>query len=81
MASIPQKNIFSWEKIETNSDLDRLRIVLTSLPDEALMVAIENARGHGRNKYPVRPMWNSVIAGVVFQHVSIESLRRELLRI
>ena len=32
----------------------------------------------GRNDYPVRAMWRAVIAGIVFQHASIQSLLREL---
>ena len=34
--------------------------------------------GRGRDDYPVRAIGNSVLAGIVFQHPSIESLRREL---
>ncbi|WP_227994988.1 transposase [Oceanobacillus sp. CFH 90083] len=34
----------------------------------------------GRNDYPVRAAWNTILAGVVFQHDSMESLRRELNR-
>jgi len=44
------------------------------------MEKLEKERGNGRNDYPVRAVWNSVLAGVVFQHPSIESLRRELRR-
>ena len=44
------------------------------------MQTLEAARGRGRDDYPVRAMWNSVLAGIVFQHPSIESLRRELSR-
>ena len=80
MAIIAQTKLFSWEKIDASSDLDRLRFVLESIPDEALMRKLESARGHGRNDYPIRPVWNSILAGIVFEHVSIASLRRELLR-
>ncbi len=37
-------------------------------------------RKNGRDDFPVRAMWNSVLAGIVFQHISAESLRRELSR-
>jgi len=80
MASIPQKSLFSWKEIEALGDLERLRLVLGWIPDEELMQVLEAERGNGRNDYPVRPVWNSLLAGVVYQHVSIESLRRELLR-
>ncbi|WP_245543290.1 transposase [Kyrpidia tusciae] len=80
MAIIPQLELFSWEDIEPLGDLERLRLVLEHLPDEALMAHLEKSRGHGRDDYPVRAMWNSMLAGIVFQHPSIESLRRELSR-
>lgn len=80
MAIIPQMRLFGWKEIEQLGDLERLRLVLEYMPDEELMQKLEKARGLGRNDYPVRGMWNAILAGVVFQHPSIESLRRELSR-
>lgn len=80
MAKIPQRELFSWKEIETLGDLQRLRLVLDYLPDEPLMRLLEAERGQGRNDWPVRAVWNSILAGVVYQHASIESLRRELSR-
>jgi hypothetical protein len=80
MAIIPQKHLFRWEDVEGLGDLERLRLVLSALPDEPLMVVLEKERGHGRDDYPIRPMWNSLVAGVVFQHPSVAALRRELQR-
>ncbi len=39
-----------------------------------------NIRSNGRDDYPVRAIWNSILAGIVYQHLSVESLRRELMR-
>ena len=80
MATIPHPFLFCWDSVDQLGDLERLKLVLDALPDEALMQLLEAGRGHGRNDYPVRPMWNSLIAGFVFQHPSIAALRRELLR-
>jgi hypothetical protein len=80
MASIAQKQLFCWEDIEEKGDLVRLSLVLNALPDETLMHTLESHRGKGTNNYPVRAVWNSIIAGIVFQHPSVESLRRELQR-
>ncbi len=80
MARIPQAHLFDWRDLDDLGDLERLRLVLDHLPDEVLMCSLEAARGYGRDDYPVRAMWNSILAGVVYQHVSIESLRRELSR-
>ena len=52
--------------------------MLDALPNEPLMLSLEAERGNGRDDYPVRPMWNSLIAAFVFQHASIAALRREL---
>lgn len=80
MAIIPQMNLFSWKEIDELRDLERLHLVLEYMPDEELVKALEKKRGNGRNDYPVRAMWNSVLAGIVFQHENIEKLRRELSR-
>jgi hypothetical protein len=72
--------LFGWEEIEELGDLERLRLVLGHLPDELLMLVLGQEQGRGRDEYPVRAVWNSVVAGVVFQHESVEGLRRELQR-
>jgi len=80
MAIIPQQQLFSWKEIENLADLRRLWLLLKYLPDEALMQKLESERDQGRDDYPVRAVWNSILAGIVYQHLSIESLRRELMR-
>jgi hypothetical protein len=80
MAIIPQTEMFSWNQVDASSDMDRLRAVLHSIPDEALMRSLEAQRKARRNDYPIRPIWNSLLAGIVFEHVGVESLRRELSR-
>ncbi len=80
MAIIAQRQLFGWQEIEQLGDLDRLELVLRYLPDEPLMLVLESQRDRGRNDYPVRAVWNSLIAGVVFGHERVASLRRELQR-
>ena len=80
MAIIAQRELYNWEHIEAASDLDRLTMVLNAIPDEHLMQVLEAERKGRRDDYPIRAVWNSVLAGVIFQHESIESLRRELSR-
>ena len=80
MASIPENRLFCWRDIENLDDLKRLRLVLENVPDERLMRLLEEQRGSGRDDYPVRAVWNSILAAVIFEHGSIESLRRELKR-
>ena len=68
MAILPQKALFEWDTVEDIGDLVRLLFVLENLPDEPLMHALETKRGRGRDDYPIRAVWNSVLAGVVFCH-------------
>ena len=72
--------LFAWDAVEARSDLERFFLVRDHLPDRDLIAALEAKRGLGRDDYPVIPMWNAIIAGVVFQHESIELLQRELSR-
>jgi len=81
MATIPQFSMFVWENdLKNLGDLKRLQLVLDSLPDEKLMQTLEIERGHGRNDYPVRPMWNLIIAMIVFGHDRFADVIRELNR-
>jgi len=80
MAKLMTRYLFTWQEVEARSDLERLRLVLDHIGDEALMRKLEEHRKWGRDDYPIRPVWNSVLAGMVYQHWSVDSLRRELSR-
>ena len=79
MAIIPQK-LFGWNDVEELGDLERLVLILETLPDEKLVKEMEQKRFRGRNDYPVRAVWNSILAGIIYQHPTTASLRRELQR-
>lgn len=80
MAKLITPYLFTWQEVEARSDLERLRLVLDHIGDEGLMRKLEEHRKWGRDDYPIRAVWNSVLAGIVYQHSSVETLRRELLR-
>ena len=80
MAILPQKQLFSWQEIEGLGDLDRLVLVLKNMPDEKLMQFLELMRGLGRDDYPIMGMWNALLAGIIYQHCTVESLLSELRR-
>jgi hypothetical protein len=70
-----ETTLFEWTDYENSDDLDRLDLVLGTVPDEDLMQVLERERGpSGVDKYPIRAVWNSFIAGVVYEHDTIESL-------
>jgi hypothetical protein len=72
--------LFNLDAVEARSDLERFFLVRDNLPDGDLIAALEAKLSLGRDDYPVIPMWNAIVAGVVFQHESIEFLQRELSR-
>lgn len=84
MAIIQNASLFSWEFFrdseKTIGDLERLKLVIESIPDQKLLDTLQKNRKNGRNDYPIDATWNSILAGIVFQHSSITSLRRELQR-
>ncbi len=80
MAIIPQGRLFSWENVDAESDLKRLEYVLDSLEDEGLMRLLERRRDRGRDDYPLRAVWNCLVAMKVFGHESVSSMIRELRR-
>jgi len=84
MAIIHELNLFSWKDLQNDiqnlGDLERLKLVIETLPDQKLIQILSALRGNGRNDHPVKAMWNSILAGIVYEHPSIESLRRELSR-
>ena len=79
MATI-EPGLFSWQDVEARSDLDRFYLGRDHLPDAQIVKYLEVMGGNGRDDFPVRAMWNAMIAGVVFQPPSIEALIRELAR-
>jgi len=84
MAIIQELHLFSWKNFQDDlqslGDLERFKLVIETMPDKSLIETLHKLRGSGRNDHPIQAMWNSLLAGIVFEHVSIESLRRELSR-
>jgi len=84
MAIIHERNLFSWKDFQNDiqnlGDLERLKLVIETLPDQKLIQSLLLLRAKGRNDHPIKAMWNSILAGIVYEHPSIESLRRELSR-
>jgi hypothetical protein len=75
-----KSDVISMGYLDAQSDLHRLRLALDYLPDQPIIEALQSRRGKGRDDFPFAALWNAVVAGVVFQHASIESLLQELRR-
>ena len=67
--------LFSWSDVELRPEPEGLELVLKAVPDEELLTALEARRG--RDDHPIRAMWRGLIAGIVFQDLSVESLLGE----
>jgi hypothetical protein len=80
MAKLLVPYLFTRREAEAKSDIERLMLVLGHLPDKGLMRKLEEQRKWGRDDYPIGPVWNSVLVGIVYQYQSVDSLRGELLR-
>ncbi len=73
--------LFDWNTLDEYSDLKRLEMVFTSLPVGGLLDALCRMRSRGgRNDWPLESMLKACIARIIYQHVSVESFRRELQR-
>ena len=77
---ISQVTFADYGEIEILGDLERFLLAILVMDDEALMRNLEAKRYKGRNDYPIRVMWNLIIAMKVFGHRTVESFRRELAR-
>jgi len=78
--AITQQSLIGWQAVEASGDLKILRYVLDHLGDEELLLALEAERKGRRDKYPVRAVWNALLASIVLGHGTIAGLIRELRR-
>ena len=72
--------LFAWSELEDSPSLKTLRAVLASLPDQPLLDALTQARGHGRDDYPLEVLWGVVVLSVLCRHVWLNDCLAELHR-
>jgi hypothetical protein len=72
--------LFAWARLEDHPQLSTLRDLLAILPDQALLDGLRQARGKGRDDFPVAVLWGVVVFTVVLRHSSFESCLAELHR-
>ena len=76
----PAKPLFDWESLEDSPSLQTIKDLLAALPDAKLLDSLRQARGNGRNDYPVHVLWGVVVLRVVLRHVTTEAVLGELRR-
>jgi Transposase DDE domain/Transposase domain (DUF772) len=74
------KPLFAWDCLEDSPSLRTIKDLLASLPDGELLKSLRNARGKGRNDYPVSVLWGVVVLRIALRHITTEAVLAELRR-
>jgi hypothetical protein len=76
----PAKPLFDWGALEDSPSLQTIKDLLAALPDAKLLASLANARGKGRDDYPVHVLWGTVVLRVALRHITTEAVLAELRR-
>lgn len=74
------KSLFPWECLDDGPTITTIKDLLTVIPDAALVDSLSEARGKGRDDYPVRMMWRVLVLSIALRHPTIEHCLAELRR-
>ena len=75
-----QQPLFAWEALEDSPSLQTIRTVLEQLPDGRLLAALHAWRGKGRDDYPVRALWGTLLLTILLRHPTLEACLADLRR-
>jgi hypothetical protein len=74
------KPLFAWDALQDSPTLQTLRTFLEAIPDAALLASLREARGKGRDDYPVAVLWGTLLLAIVLRHHSLDACLEELQR-
>lgn len=74
------KPLFAWDCLEDSPNLKTIRDFLAAVPDDALLAALRQDRGRGRDDYPVHVLWGTMLLTILLRHPSTEACLGELRR-
>jgi hypothetical protein len=74
------KPLFAWDALDDSPSLKSIRILLEAIPDHALLESLRQARGKGRDDYPVEVLWGTLLLAIALRHVSTDACLEELKR-
>jgi hypothetical protein len=74
------KPLFAWDCLEDSPTLKTIKQLLDVIPDEALLISLQQSRGKGRNDYSLRTLWGVLVLSVALRHPNIEACLAELRR-
>ena len=72
--------LFAWGQLEDCPTLLTIRDFLQAVPDQTLLDGLQQARGHGRDDYPIPVLWGVVLLTILCRHPSFEACIAELHR-
>src|SRR5262245_45577899 len=72
--------LFAWARLDDHPQLSTLKLLLESLPDQDLLDGLRQARGHGRDDFPVAVLWGVFVFTIALRHPSFVSCIDELKR-
>jgi hypothetical protein len=72
--------LFAWGELEDCPSLLTIRDFLHAVPDQQLLDGLRQARGKGRDDYPVQRLWAVVLLTVLLRHISFNACLAELHR-
>lgn len=74
------KPLFAWDALQDSPSLQSLRLLLEAVPDQPLLDSLHQARGRGRNDYPVAVLWGCLLLAIALRHVTLEACLEDLRR-
>ncbi|MFQ5464193.1 MAG: transposase [Phycisphaerae bacterium] len=74
------KPLFAWDCLEDSPALKTIRELLAAVADAKLLESLRQARGKGRNDYPVHVLWGVQLLTVALRHPTVEACLAELRR-
>ena len=74
------KPLFAWDCLEDSPSLSTIRELLAALPDGPLLASLRDARGKGRDDYPVSVVWGVHLLKIILRHPTTEACLAELQR-
>jgi hypothetical protein len=72
--------LFAWGELEDCPTLATIHDALRTVPDQQLLDGLVQARGHGRDDYPVARLWHIVLLTILLRHHSFNDCLAELHR-
>ena len=74
------KPLFAWDCLEDSPSLTTIRELLAAIPDAKLLTSLRDARGKGRDDYPVSVLWAVHLLKIILRHPTTEACLAELQR-